>query len=93
MREFAYAGDVAKEIVSLLSEKGMIVQNLSAGQVLSPEDMAKNIAELVGFRGKIVFAVGEEPDRYLDKGSGGKHTPLEEALRDTIQDFLSKSER
>jgi GDP-L-fucose synthase len=98
-REFLYAGDCAQAIV-LATEKYNSPEpmNIGSGQEIKIADLAKLIAELVGYEGKIEFDASMpdgQPRRFLDVSRAEKElgweasTPLKEGLKRTIDWYLA----
>jgi len=93
-REFLYVEDCAEGIL-LAAERydGADPVNLGSGREISIRDLAKKIAELTGFRGRLRWNAAKpdgQPRRALDTSRAKKlfgfeaKTPLEEGLRATI---------
>lgn len=56
LREFLYADDLADALVFLMRNySGENIVNIGSGQELSVAELARTIADIVGFRGKLVF--------------------------------------
>jgi GDP-L-fucose synthase len=95
-RDFVYAGDVAKLLpYFLLEHKGDSPVNISSGISTTTQDLANQIAELVGYKGKIEWNT-QQPDGQMEKifsteklhSLGLKcDTPLKEGLTKTIKWF------
>jgi len=93
-REFLYVEDAA-EGVTLAAERydGAAPVNLGSGGEIAVHDLARRIAELTGFGGRIVWDASKpngQPRRSLDVGRAEREfgfrarTPLEEGLRAAI---------
>jgi GDP-L-fucose synthase len=97
-REFLYAGDCAQAIVLATEEyNSPEPMNIGSGQEIKIADLAKLIAELVGYEGKIEFDASMpdgQPRRFLDVSRAEKElgwkatTPLKEGLERTINWYL-----
>lgn len=98
-REFLYAGDCAQAIL-LATEKYNSPEpmNIGSGQEIMIADLAKLIAELVGYEGKIEFDASMpdgQPRRFLDVSKAEKEigwkasTPLKDGLKKTIDWYLA----
>ncbi|MEK6818474.1 MAG: NAD-dependent epimerase/dehydratase family protein, partial [Nanoarchaeota archaeon] len=94
-REFLYVEDAAEGVI-LATEKYEKVEpvNLGSGIEISIKDLAKMIAEIVGFKGKIVWDTSKpngQPRRCLDTSKADKEfgfkakTYLEEGIKKTVQ--------
>lgn len=96
-REFLYVDDLAEALVFLLkhysSEK---IINVGAGSDLSIEVLAQKIADVIGFKGKLVFDQSR-PDgvfqklmdsRRIYKAGWQPRTSLEEGLRAAYEWYL-----
>jgi GDP-L-fucose synthase len=99
-REFLYAADAAEGIVLATGRyNGAEPVNLGSGREISIYDLAQKIAELTGFRGRIVWDTSQpngQPRRSLevtraerDLGFRAK-TGLDEGLRATIAWYEGK---
>jgi len=93
-REFLYVDDCA-EGIALACEKysGPEPVNLGTGQEIAIKDLAGHIAELTGFKGKIIWDKSKpngQPRRVLDVSKAGREfgfrakTSLEEGLKKTV---------
>lgn len=97
VRDFMYVDDLADACVYLMNYySGNTPINIGTGQGTSIKDLAKKVADIVGYEGKIVWN-SERPDgainRVLDveKANGlgwSSSTLLETGLEITYQDFL-----
>jgi GDP-L-fucose synthase len=95
-REFMYAGDAAKAIVKAveLYDKPEPI-NLGTGREISIIDLAETIADIAGYKGKIVLNKSMpdgQPRRVLDitrmqaeLNFGDESVSLEDGLRKTIK--------
>jgi len=99
-REFLYVEDAA-EGLALATERynGPEPFNLGSGQETSIKDLANSIANLTGFKGKIVWDTSKpngQPRRALDTSRAEKffgfqaRMPLEEGLSRTIEWYLKQ---
>jgi nucleoside-diphosphate-sugar epimerase len=102
-REFLYAGDCAKAIV-LATEKYDKPEpmNIGSGQEITIKALAEMIADLVGYKGKIVFDSSMpdgQPRRYLNVMKALKElrwvaaTPLKVGLEKTISWYLDNRDK
>lgn len=99
-RDFVYVADVCEAIL-IAAERysGPDIINLSSGRVVSIKELTETIAELVGYRGKVVWDTSK-PDGQLHKGFDCTRmrellgyecrTSLREGLQKTIEWYLSK---
>jgi GDP-L-fucose synthase len=98
-REFLYVEDAAEGIF-LATEKydGSDPVNLGSGMEISIRDLANTIAEITGFKGRIVWDANQpngQPRRRLDVSRAEKEfgfraaTPFEVGLRKTVDWYLS----
>jgi len=98
-RDFVYAGDVCQAIVvaaEKYNDSGII--NLSAGKPTTIRELTETVAELTGYRGKIVWD-RSKPDGQLHKGLDVTRmkewlgcecpTGLRDGLRKTIDWYLA----
>jgi GDP-L-fucose synthase len=93
-REFLYVEDAAEGIVRATERyNGAEPVNLGSGVEIPIRDLARKIAELTGFGGRIVWDAGKpngQPRRCLDVSRAERewgfraHTGLEDGLRATI---------
>jgi GDP-L-fucose synthase len=99
LREFMFADDLAEACVFLMQNyNDAEFINVGTGEEISILELAKLIAETVGFRGEITFDPTKPdgtPRKLMDSSKlqtlGFKHkTSLEEGLKLTYEDFLSK---
>ena len=97
-REFLYVEDAAEGIL-LATEKydGSDPVNLGSGMEISIRDLANTIAEMTGFKGRIVWDASQpngQPRRRLDVSRAEREfgfraaTPFEVGLRKTIDWYL-----
>ena len=97
-REFLYVTDCAKAIVKASEHYNAAEPvNVGAGSEISIADLAEQIADLVGYQGKITWDThmpGGQPRRCLDTSKAKKHfgfvatTSLKDGLRQTIDWYL-----
>jgi GDP-L-fucose synthase len=98
-REFLYVEDAAEGIL-LATERydGSDPVNLGSGMEISIRELAKTIAEMTGFKGRIVWDANQpngQPRRRLDVSRAEKEfgfragTSFEIGLRNTIDWYLS----
>jgi GDP-L-fucose synthase len=98
-REFLYVEDAAEGIL-LAAEKydKSDPVNLGSGMEISIRDLAKTIAEMTGFSGRIIWDTNQpngQPRRRLDVGRAEREfgfratTPFEVGLRKTIDWYIS----
>jgi GDP-L-fucose synthase len=103
-REFLYVGDCAKVIVTATDSYDKLdPMNIGSGQEILISDLAKLIAGIIGYSGRITFdnnMPDGQPRRVLDISRmqselGFQKTsilPLEEGLRRTIEWYLQRSQ-
>jgi GDP-L-fucose synthase len=99
-REFLYAEDAAEGVVAAAERyDGAEPVNLGTGEMISIADLAALIAELTGFRGRIVWDTGSpggQPKRQLDTERARRLfgfeacVPLREGLMRTIDWYRSE---
>lgn len=99
LREFMFSDDLAEACVFLMLnyEKPELI-NVGTGEEISILDLARMIAETVGYKGKITFDSTKPdgtPRKLMDSSKlhalGFKHkVSLKEGLKMTYKDFLSK---
>jgi GDP-L-fucose synthase len=99
-REFLYVEDAAQGVVlAFLHYDGPDPVNLGSGREISIRDLAGLVAELTGFRGKIVWDQSQpngQPRRWIDTRKGEAlfgfkaRTSLQEGLRKTIDWYLEE---
>jgi len=97
-REFLYVEDAARAIVTAAERyEGTEPVNLGTGREISIGDLAKLIASLTGFEGRLVWNEGRpdgQPRRALDVSRASREfgwraeMPLEEGLKRTIEWYL-----
>jgi len=112
-REFLCSDDAADACVFLMKlseqqftqivsqDENQPLVNIGCGQDITVRELAELIAEVVGFRGRLVFDRSKPdgtPRKLLDVSRlaalGWKpRTSLEEALRETYRDFSGRIER
>ena len=103
-REFLYADDMADACVFIMermsaAETGEII-NIGTGEDVTIAELAKAVAEIVGFDGEIVFDAGKPdgtPRKLLDvsrlHAAGWRHeTSLQQGIRLAHADFLGRRE-
>lgn len=99
-RDFVYIKDVCEVIVhAAATYNGEDIINLSSGGVVTIKELTELVAELVGYKGKVVWDTSK-PDGQLYKGFDATRmkqmlgcecrTRLREGLLRTIDWFLSK---
>lgn len=97
-REFMFADDVADAALFILNRGDVPeVLNLAGGEDVSIAELATQVAEVVGYTGRLTFDVTKPdgmPLKSLDgavlRGLGySPHTSLREALRLTYQAYLN----
>jgi GDP-L-fucose synthase len=99
-REFLYAGDAARAII-LAAEKYEKPEpvNVGAGFEIKIKKTVDIIAELMGYKGKIIWDASRpdgQPRRMLDVSKAEKEfgfkaeTPFEEGLKKTIEWYMRK---
>jgi GDP-L-fucose synthase len=101
LREFMFSDDLGEACVFLMEnyEKPDLI-NVGTGEELSILDLAHSVAEVVGFKGEIIFDSSKPdgtPRKLMDSTKlhalGYTHkTSLKEGLRMTYNDFLSKED-
>lgn len=101
-REFLYVEDAAEGIVAAARRyNGAEPVNLGSGMEISIRDLARKIAALTGFGGRIEWDASQpngQPRRSLDVSRAGRElgfrarTGLEEGLRATIAWYREKME-
>jgi GDP-L-fucose synthase len=98
-REFLAADDLGDACIFVMkhySDEGFL--NIGTGQEVSIREFAQLVAEVVGYRGKLVFDTGrpDGPPRKLLNGSKlsalgwTAKTPLREGLQVAYKDFLDQ---
>src|SRR4029079_368006 len=101
-REFLAADDLADACVFLMKHySGEAFVNIGAGKEISIAELARLVAEIVGYRGKLVFDTSRPdgpPRKLLDVSKltalGWKaKTPLRTGLKSAYEDFLAHSGR
>lgn len=101
LREFMFSDDLAEACVFLMEayEDPQLI-NVGTGEEVSVLELAKTIAEIVGYKGKITFDSSKPdgtPRKLMDSsrlhGLGYKHkVSLREGIKLTYEDFLSHQE-
>jgi GDP-L-fucose synthase len=101
-RDFVFVGDVCRAIVHAAQKynRGDII-NLSSGHATSIKELTEVVAELTGYRGKIVWD-RSKPDGQMHKGLDTARmkdwlgyecrTGLRDGLRQTIEWYLARPE-
>lgn len=101
-REFLYVDDLAEACIFLMDHySGDIPVNVGTGKDLTIKELAETIARVVGYQGEIVWDTSKPdgaPRKLQDVTKltelGWKyHTELEDGLRLTYEDFLSRPMR
>ena len=99
LRDFIYIGDVCEAVIlAAQNYDGADLINISSGQRISIRELVERVAELTGFRGRVVWDTSK-PDGQMDKGFAVERmkkilgftprTPLREGLQKTIDWFLA----
>lgn len=99
LREFMFSDDLAEACVFLMEtyEDPQLI-NVGTGEEVSVLELAKTIAEIVGYKGKITFDSTKPdgtPRKLMDSsklhGLGYRHkVSLREGIRLTYQDYLKR---
>lgn len=98
-REFLFADDLARGCIHLLGvENPPSIVNLGAGEDISIKDLAKRVAKVTGFPGKIendLSKLDGTPRKLLDSTTAKSlgwvpETSLEEGLEKAYEDFLNQ---
>ena len=101
-REFLYVDDFADACVFVLKNySGLQFINIGVGEDITVEDLARTVAEVVGFRGNIMYDASKPdgmPRKLLDvsrlSGMGWKATTsLRDGLTKAYSDFLTNAVR
>ena len=102
-REFLYAGDAAEGILQATEHyNGPEPVNLGAGFEISIRDLVKMIADLTGFKGKIIWDKSKpdgQPRRCLDTSKAKKYfdfeakSPFQEGLKKTIDWYIQETSK
>lgn len=101
LREFMFSDDLASACYFLmLNYEDMQFINVGTGEEISIADLAKMIAEVTGFKGRITFDSTKPdgtPRKLMDSSRlhslGYKHSvSLREGLERTYEDFLEKQQ-
>lgn len=99
-RDFVYVADVC-EAIFLAAERydGSDLINISSGRVVTIKELTETVAELTGYRGKVIWDTSK-PDGQLYKGFDVTRmkenlgytcrTSLRDGIRKTIEWYLSK---
>lgn len=99
LREFLYADDLAEALVFLMRNySGENIVNIGSGEELSIADVAHTIADIIGFRGELMFDTSKPdgtPRKRLDTSrldalGWSAHTRLEAGIADTYAAFLTQ---
>ena len=102
LREFMYVEDMADACVFLMNNyEGNETVNIGTGKELSIKDLTKMVAQVVGYKGNIKWDVNRPngtPRKLLDVSKlnnlGWRYkTELEDGIRMSYRDFLSKTIR
>ena len=102
LRDFIYVGDVCDAILLAAQDyDSPELINISSGQRISIRELVELVAELIEFRGQVVWDTSK-PDGQMDKGFAVErmkevlrytpHTNLKEGLRKTLDWFLANRE-
>ena len=102
LRDFIYVGDVCDAILLAAQDyDSPELINISSGQRISIRELVELVAELIDFRGQVVWDTSK-PDGQMDKGFAVErmkevlrytpHTNLKEGLRKTLDWFLANRE-
>lgn len=99
LREFLYVDDLAEALVFLMRNysDGNII-NIGSGQELNIAELAHMVADVVGFRGKLVFDKGKPdgtPRKALDTSRLSAlgwlaHTQLRSGIAETYREFIAQ---
>lgn len=109
MREFLFADDLAQACVhllcldedkytSLLTRHYYPIVNVGSGHEITIADLARLIAEVVGYKGEFVFDTTKPngtmrkvvDSRFVQSLGWRNHTPLTAGIRVSYQDFLQR---
>ena len=102
LREFLYVDDLAELCVKLMNEySGNETVNAGSGKELSIKELAETVADVIGYKGRIVWDSSKPngtPRKLLDvskaKGLGWTYkTELPEGIKAAYKDFLTGSNR
>ena len=102
LREFMYVEDLASLCVYLMNNySGNETVNAGTGEETTIKNLAELVADVVGFKGKIIWDTSKPngtPRKLLDiskiKQMGWKHkTSLKEGIKLAYEDFLNKPMR
>ncbi len=99
-RDFVYVADACEAIIeAAVNYNGSDIINLSSGATVSIKELTETVAELVGYKGAVVWD-SSKPDGQLYKGFDATRmkqvlgyecrTSLLEGLKKTIEWYLSK---
>lgn len=98
-REFLYAGDCARAILEATEKYNKSVPvNIGSGKEISIKRLVKQICEIVGFKGKVVWDNSKpdgQPRRHLDTTKAKKEfgfmakVGFDEGLRRTIEWYIN----
>ena len=99
LREFLYVDDLAEALVFLMRKySGDDFINIGSGQELNIAELARTVADVVGFRGKLVFDTSRPdgtPRKALDTSrlsalGWSARTPLRPGIAETYRDFVAR---
>lgn len=102
LREFLYVDDLAELCVFLMNHySGNETVNAGTGKELTIRELAKTVARVVGYKGKIEWDASKPngtPRKLLDVSKAAKlgwsyKTELEDGIRLSYEDFLDHSVR
>lgn len=102
LREFLYVDDLAELCVFLMNTyTGMETVNAGTGKEISIRELTELVAEVVGFKGKILWDTSKPngtPRKLLDVSKARAlgwtyRTELKDGIRKTYEDFLSNPMR
>lgn len=100
MREFLYVDDLADALVFLMQHySGPVPVNIGSGEEASIADLARQVAEVVGFKGALRFDPSKPdgaPRKLLDVSLLSKlgwhaETPLAEGLKKAYAWYLENA--
>jgi GDP-L-fucose synthase len=99
LREFLYVDDLAEALVFLMrnySDDNFV--NIGSGQELSVAELARTVADIVGFRGELMFDTSRPdgtPRKSLDTSrlsalGWSAHTQLRSGIAETYREFVAQ---